>query len=153
MCKQFSHLSSQKRGDLAILSASIFLIFDSVSRQPRSQAIADIKMVSLVNSQGTWTPARSRNKNKIGNPGLVQQGQIKNRKHTNFYAPIGFAFFPFVVSCFGSFWPIAVLCLFALAHLEARQHESLLTRQGLQPMDPSARSQYRAKCYRRCQLV
>ena len=69
--KPFSHLSSQKRGDLAILSASNFLIFGSASRQPRSQAIADIKMVSLVNSQGTWTSARSRNKNKIENPGLV----------------------------------------------------------------------------------
>jgi hypothetical protein len=64
MRKQFSHLSSQKRGDLAILSASNFLIFDSVSRQPRSQAIADVKVVSLVNSQGTWTPARSSNTNK-----------------------------------------------------------------------------------------
>jgi hypothetical protein len=57
MRKQFSHLSSQKRGDLAILSASNFLIFDSVSRQPRSQPIAEIKLVSLVNSQGSWTPA------------------------------------------------------------------------------------------------
>ncbi len=105
-------------------------------------------MVSLVNSQGTWTPARSRNKNEIENPGLVQQEQIKNRKHSNFYAPIGFVFFPFVVSCFGSFGPTAVRCCFALADLEARQHESLLTRQGLPPMDPSARSQYRAICYR-----
>jgi hypothetical protein len=84
MRRQFSHLSSQKRGDLAIFSASNFLIFDSVSRQPRSQAIADNKTVSLVNSQGNWTPARSRNKNKIENPGLVQQEQKKNRKHADF---------------------------------------------------------------------
>jgi hypothetical protein len=41
----------------------------------------------------------------------------------------------------------AVRCLFALADPEARQHESLLNRQGLPPMDPSARSQYRAICY------
>jgi hypothetical protein len=106
MRKQFSHLCSQKQGDLAILSASNFLIFDSVSRQPRSKAIADIKIV--VNSQGTWTPARSHNKNKIENPGLVQQEQIKNSKHADFYAPIGFDIFPFVVSCFGSFGPTAV---------------------------------------------
>ena len=101
MRKQYAHLSSQKRGDLAILSAPNFLIYDSVSCQPRSQAIADIKVVSLVNSQGTWTPAISRHKNKIENPGLVQQEQIKNSKHAPFYAPIGFAFFAFVVSCFG----------------------------------------------------
>ncbi len=61
---------------------------------------------------------------------------------------IGSAFFPFVVSCFGSFGPSAVRCLFALADLEARQHESLLSRQVLPPMDPSACSQYRAICYR-----
>ena len=114
----------QKRGDLVILSAANFLIYDSVSCQPRSQAIADIKMVSLVNSQGTWTPAISRHKNKIENPGVVQQEQTKNRKHAPFYAPIGFAFFAFVVSCFGSFGPTAVRCIFSLADLELRQHES-----------------------------
>ena len=117
---------------------------DSVSRQPRSQAIADIKVVSLVNSQGTWTPAIS----KIENPGLVQQEQIKNRKHAPFYAPFGFAFFAFVVSCFGSFGPTAVRCIFSLADLELWQHESLLASPGFPPMDPSARSQFRAICYR-----
>ncbi len=75
---------SQKRGDLAISSTSNYLIYDQVSRQPRSQAIADIKMVSLVNSQGTWSSATSRHKNKIENPALVQQEQIKNRKHADF---------------------------------------------------------------------
>lgn len=149
MRKRFSHLSSQKRGDLAILSTSDYLIYDQVSRQPRSQAIADIKMVSLVNSQGTWTPAINRNKNKLENPTLLQQEAIKDKKHADFYAPIGFAFFAFVVSCFGSFGPTAVRCLFSLADLELRHHDSLLARQGLPPMlDPSARSQFRAISYR-----
>jgi hypothetical protein len=148
MRKQYAHLSSQKRGDLAILSAPTFLVYDSVSCQPRSQAIADIKVVSLVNSQSTWTPATSRNKNKIENPGLVQQEQIKNRKHAEFYAPIGFAFFAFVVSCFGSFGPTAVRWIVSLADLELRQHESLLASQGLPPMEPSACSQFHAICYR-----
>ena len=149
MRKRFAHLSSQKRGDLAILSDSNYLLYDQVSRQPRSQAIADIKMVSLVNSQGTWAPATSTRKDKIENPGLVQQEQIKNRKHADFYAPIGFAFFAFVVSCFGSFGPTAVRCMFSLADLQLRQQDSLLARQGLPPMlDPSARSQFRAICYR-----
>ncbi len=49
-------------------------------------------MVSFVNSQGTWTSATRRNKDKIENPGLVQQEQTKNRKHAELYAPIGFAF-------------------------------------------------------------
>ncbi len=80
----------------------------------------------------------------------MQQEQIKNRKHADFYAPIGFTFFAFVVSCFGSYGPTAVRCLFSLADLELRQHDSLLARQGLPPMlDPSARSQFRAISYRR----
>jgi hypothetical protein len=87
--QRYAHLSTQERGDLAILSSSCYLIFDQISRQPRSQAIADVKMVSLVNSLGTWTQAKSRAKDKIENPGLVLQEQIKNRKHADFYAPIG----------------------------------------------------------------
>ncbi len=68
---------------------------------------------------------------KLENSDLVQEEQIKNRKRADFYAPIGFAFFPFVVSCFGSFGPTAVGCSFSLAHLELRQLESQLTRQRL----------------------
>jgi hypothetical protein len=148
MRQRFSHLSSQKRGDLAILSARDYLIYDQISKQPLSQAIADVKMVSLVNSQGTWTQATSRHKDKIENPGLILQEKIKNQKHAAFYSPIGFAFFPFVVSCFGSFGPTAVRCLYSLADLELRQHEAFLGSQNLAPMDPSARSQYRAISYR-----
>ena len=102
-----ARISSRMRGDLSILSTSNYPIYDQVSRQPRSEAFADIKMVSLVNSRGTWTPAKSRNEDTLENSDLVQEEQIKNR---NFYAPIGFAFFPFVVSCFGSFGPFAVRC-------------------------------------------
>ena len=149
MCQQYAHLLTQKRGDLANLSSSSYLIFYQISHQPRSEAVADVIMVSLVNSMGTWTQARSRTKDKIENPGLVMQEQIKNQKHADFYAPIGFAFFAFVVSCFGSFGPTAVRCLFPLADLELRQHDSQLARQCLPPMlDPSARSQFRAICYR-----
>ena len=72
-------------------------------------------MISLVNSRVTWAPAKRKKINdKIENPGLVQQEQIENWKHADFYAPIGFAFFPFVVSTLGSFGPTAVLCLFSL---------------------------------------
>ena len=118
MRQRFSHLSSQERGDLAILSAHDYLFYDQISKQPLSQAIADIKMVSLVNSQGTWTQAIRRHKDKIENSGLLLQEKIKNQKHVSFHSPIGFAFFPFVVSCFGSFGPTAVRCLYSLADLE-----------------------------------
>ena len=121
-----AHLTSKKRGDLATFSNSDFRFYDSISRLPRPEAIADVKMVSLVNSQGTWTPARSRHKDKIENPGLVQQEQIKINKHAAFYSPIGYAFFSFVVSCFGSFGPTAVRCLFSLADLKLLQHGSFL---------------------------
>ena len=80
---------------------------------------------------------------------MVQQEQIKINKHAAFYSPIGYAFFPFVVSCFGSFGPTAVRCLFSLADLELQKHDSFLARQGLDPTkDHSARSQFRALCYR-----
>ena len=123
--------------------ASATLIFPP----KRSEAVADMKMVSLVNSMGTWTQAKKRIKDKIENPGLVLQEQIKNRKHADFYASIGF--FPFVVSYFGSFGPTAVRCMFSLADFELRQHYSQLARQQLPPtLYPSARSQFQAIRYR-----
>ena len=149
MRRQYSHLSTKKRGDLAIVSSFAYQFFDAVSLLPRNQAIADVKIVSLVNSLGTWTEAESRHKDKLENPGLVQQEVIKNRKHAPFYSPIGFAFFPLVASCFGSLGPTAVRCLYSLADLELHQHDSFRSRQGLPPLaNPSARAQFRALCYR-----
>ena len=88
-------------------------------------------------------------KNLFINLGLLQQEEVKNRKHFPFYAPIGFAFVPFVTSCFGSFGPTATRFLFALANLELLRHDESRQRQGLDPLvDPSSRSQYRALCYR-----
>ena len=78
-----------------MLSDSEFQFYDSFSRRSHTEAIPVVKVVFfLVNSQGTWTLARSPHKDKIENPGLVQQEQIKNRKHAAFYSPIGFAFLP-----------------------------------------------------------
>ena len=50
---RYSHLTSKKRGDLAITSFSYWQLYDPVSRRPRSDFIAHVKMVSLVNSRGT----------------------------------------------------------------------------------------------------
>jgi hypothetical protein len=74
-------------------------------------------MESLVNSQDTWSSAISRHKNKLENPSLVQQENIKDRKHAAVYAPLGFSFFAFVVSCLdllgllpsGVFSPLLIL--------------------------------------------
>ena len=65
------------------------------------------------------------------------------------------AFFPFVVSFFGSFGSTAVWCLFSLADaadLELRQHDShwQIARRCTPMLDPSSRSQFRlfrAICY------
>ena len=59
MRQRYSHLSSQKIGNLAILSSVAFQVYDQFSRQPQTQGIADIKVVSWNNSQGT--PAKSQN--------------------------------------------------------------------------------------------
>ena len=110
MRRQYSHLSTKKRRDLAIVSSFAHQVFDAISCLARTQAI-DIKIVSLVDFRVTWTETRSQHKDKI-DPGLVQQEVVKNRKHAAFYAPTGFAFFAFlalVASCFGSLGPTAVL--------------------------------------------
>jgi hypothetical protein len=96
---------------------------------------------------GQFSGYTSWHKDKIENPGLLQE-HFKNEKHTAFYSPIGFAFPSFVVSCFGTLGPTAVRCLYSLADLELRQHEAFLSRQNLAPIDPSARSQFRAISYR-----
>jgi hypothetical protein len=74
---------------LAILSAHYFLIYNQISKQPHLQAIADIKMVSLINSQDTWTQATTRHMDKIQKPGLLLQEKIKNEKHAAFSSSAG----------------------------------------------------------------
>jgi hypothetical protein len=65
MRQQLSHLSSQKRGDFAILSTNDYLMYDQISKQSLSQAIAYIKLVSLVDSQGSWSQAISRQRTRL----------------------------------------------------------------------------------------
>ena len=148
--RQYSHLSSKKRGDLAVLATTSALnVHDPIARLYRDQFIVDVKMVSLVAGNGTWAPAYNVQRNKIENPGLDQQEQIKINKHGPFYSPIGYSFLPFVASCFGSFGPTAVRSLFSLADLELRRHNDYRRQQGLDALeDPAARSQFRALCYR-----
>ena len=146
----YSHLTYKKRGDLAISApADTLTVYDNVNRLYRSNFILDATTVSVVNGHGVWTPAFNVDKGKTTKLGLLQKEEVKNRKHGPFYAPIGFAFLLFVTSCFGSFGPTATRFLFALANLELWRHDESRQRQGLDPVvDPSARSQYRALCYR-----
>ena len=87
-------------------------------------------------------------KGKITNFGLTQQEAVKDSKHGPFYAPIGFAFLPFVMSCFGSFCQMATCFLFALANIQLLHYEESSQRQDLDPLvNLSAGSQYLALCY------
>ena len=117
--KNYSHLTSKKRGDLAISAqADTLTVYDNVNRLCRSEFILDVQTVSVVNGHGAWTPLFNFDKGKIANLGPTQQEEVKNRKHGPFYAPIGFAFLPLVTPCFGPLSPTAVQFLFALSNLE-----------------------------------
>ena len=141
--------NSAKKFPSQVQKALALTVYDNINRFYGSDFILDVKTVSVVNGHGVWTPAFNVDKGKVTNLGLLQQEEVKNRKHGPFYAPIRFAFLPFVTSCFGSFGPTATRFLFALANLELIRHDESRHRQGLDPLvDPSARSQYRALCYR-----
>jgi hypothetical protein len=88
VCIRFLHLRGQKQSQ--VKNATLEL------QKGCFQLALEIQKIC-------WPEAR-----KLENSDLVQEEWIKNR---NFYAPIGFAFFPFAVSCFGSFGPTAVSCL------------------------------------------
>ena len=150
----YSHLTYKKRGDLAISApADTLTVYDNVNRLYRSNFILDATTVSVVNGHGVWTPAFNVDKGKITNLGL--QPGFSNRKRLRIVnmavlmPQLALLFchlsrpvlVPFVRRLLGSslLWPIWKL----LRHDETRQ------RQGLDPLvDPSARSQYRALCYR-----
>ena len=79
--KNYSHLTSKKRGDLAVSApADTLTVYDNVNRLYRSDFILDVKTVSVVNGHGVWTPAFNVDKGKITNLGLLQQEEVKNHK-------------------------------------------------------------------------
>ena len=140
MRRRHSHLTTQKRGDIAVIGTPTSpTVYDPVSRLYRSDIIIDVKLVSMVSGLDT-----------VLNPSaLIQNEASKVNKHGPFYAPLGFSFLPFAASCFGGLGPAAIRYLYALADYELAQHDDWLAQQGLDPlMDPSARAQYRHHCFR-----
>ena len=69
--------------------------------------------------------------------------------HPSVFFALCYAFFPFVLGCFGGIGYQAARFLCALAFLELRQHDAIRERAGLALLSPSDRSQFRARCFDR----
>ena len=147
---RFSHLTSQKRGDIAVDASSTDLtIYDSVHNVPRRSFVVDVKLASVVSAHAIWNPSLTSPGDAPDSSGLLAAEHHKNQKHKPFYANIGFAFVPFVCSSFGVLGPSAVRALYALAALELRQHDAFRQRVGLDPLAvPADRAQFRALSFR-----
>ena len=147
--QQFSHLTSKKRGDLAVDAESTQFRLLTPGQIPRDKFILDVSITAMVNGRGQWGGVFNRETKRYANHTLVQKQTAKFTKHGHHYARIGFAFAPFVGSSYGTFGPTMARLLMGLANEELRQHDSYRTRVGLDPLvDPSARAQFRALCYR-----
>ena len=72
----------------------------------------------------------------------------KFSKYESSDAAVGYAFFPFVLGCFGGIGSQAARFLCALAFLELRRHDAIRERAGLALLSPSDRSQFRSRCFR-----
>ena len=79
----------------------------------------------------------------LENHTLTKAEDEKFSKHESSYPAVGYAFFPFVLGCFGG------IGLSSLAFLELRQHDAICERAGLAPLSPSDCSQFRALCFRK----
>ena len=147
--RNFSHLTSNKRGDLAVNAQNTDLRLIASGQVPRADFILDIKLVAMVNGQGAWTGTFNAQTGQYSNNVLAQAEKTKCNKHEAHYAAIGFGFAPVVGSCFGGLGTSALRLLMALASLELRHHDAYRARTGLDPLaDPSARSQFRMLCFR-----
>ena len=146
--QNFAHLTSKKRGDLAISTNGQLEITNVVDRLPRSELMLDIKIVAVVSSERDWHARWNQEKTKMLNPTMQNAEKTKFTKHEANYAAISRSFLPFVVSCFGALGPSAMRFMDALAFLETRQNDALRAKAGLDPIDPMDRSQFRARCFR-----
>ena len=144
-----SHLTSQKRGDMAINAQVTDLQVLLPDHAPVSQFIVDVNLCAMVNSNGIWGGSYNARTGHFDNHTLVHKAHAKHTKHAAHYANIGYGFVAFVASCFGVLGPSAARLLMALASLELRQHDAFRARTGLDPLvEESARSQFRALCFR-----
>jgi hypothetical protein len=145
--QQFSHLTSKKRGALAVDAEYTHFRLLTPGQIPRDKFILDVSITTTVNGRAQWWGFFNRETNRYDNHTLAQKQTAKFTKHGHHYAWIGFAFVP--SSSYGTFGPTTVRLLMGLANEELRQHDSYQTQVGLDPLvDPSARAQFRARCYR-----
>ena len=147
--KKFTHHRSGKRADLLVRSTDIEITDRAKgSGLARTQFVLDVKVIAMVNGKGSWQETWNSDKAKFENPGLLQAEAQKYRKHEVPYASAGYSFFPFVGSCFGALGPSAIRYLWSLSWLEQRQNALTRRLQGLDPLDDTARAQFRAQCFR-----
>jgi len=148
MKAHFPHKTTKKRGDIAVISHDNIQIVPSFDHLPRSEFIIDVKVCSMVSAHGDWKSHWNQDRTKLLNPSLAQKEQGKDTKHASNYAKIGYGFFPFVLGSFGGIGDSAARFLQTLAFCETQQNDDLRAKTGLPPLDPSDRSQFRARCFR-----
>ena len=148
MKHDYAHPTSQKRGDIAVTSDGHLELTNAVDRYPRSDFIIDVKVCAMVTADGDWKARWNADKTVLENHTLAKAEDEKFSKHERSYAAVGYAFFPFVLGCFGGIGSQAARFLCALAFLELRQHDAIRDSAGLPPLSPADRSQFRARCFR-----
>ena len=138
----------EKRGDIAVTSDGHLELTNAVDRFPRPDFIIDVKVCAMVTADGDWKARWNADKTVLENHTLAKAEDEKFSKHESSYAAVGYAFFPFVLGCFGGIGSQAARFLCALAFLEIRQHDAISECAGLAPLSPADRSQFHALCFR-----
>ena len=138
----------EKRGDIAVTSDGHLELTNAVDRFPRPDFIIDVKVCAMVTAVGDWKARWNADKTVLVNNTLTKAEDEKFSKHECSYAAISYAFFPFVLGCFGGIGSQAARFLCALAFLEIRQHDAISECAGLAPLSPADRSQFHALCFR-----
>jgi hypothetical protein len=135
----------QKLGDLAVQCSNHWfatLHFLTPGLVPRDKFVLDITLISMVNCQGGWTGTFNAQPATYHNHSLSQADRVKKYKHKLRYAAIGVGFAILL-------WCSAVCFLMALACLELSQHAEYRAHPEMDQLtDASARSQFRALCFR-----
>ena len=107
--RDFTHLTSHKRGDLAINAQSTDFQILTRGNIPRSQFIVDVHINAMVNTHGHWGGSYHPQTDSYVNTTLIQKENAKKTKHASHYENIGFGFIPFVVFCFAAWFRLGVL--------------------------------------------
>ena len=149
MKNDYAHPTSEKRGDFAFTSDGHLELTNAVDRYPCPDFITDVKVCAMVTADGDWKARWNADKTVLENHTLAKAEDEKFSKHERSYAAVGYAFFPFVLGCFGGIGSQVARFLCALAFLELRQHAAICERAGLAQLSPSdCGSQFSTRCFR-----